>query len=137
MLIVKLENLEQQFNCKIMPNMISSVFWNHFISFLADQGLKYSSIGHIKTTLLTVLNWSSKYGVKLNPSYSEVDIPNYIPSNISLTPDEISHIYHYKIGVGEAYSFRLKKVLKMRKNKIETLERVRDMFVLHNNNHYF
>lgn len=89
-----------------------------------------SSIGHIKTTLLTVLNWSSKYGVKLNPSYSEVDIPNYIPSNISLTPDEISHIYHFKIGSTETYSFRLKKVLKMRKNKVETLERVRDMFVL-------
>ena len=55
--------------------------------------MKYSTIGHIKTNLITVLNWSSKYGVKLNLSYAEVDIPNYIPSKISLTPDEISHIY--------------------------------------------
>ena len=130
MLIAKLTSIEQQFGCTIMPAMISSVFWNHFIPFLADQGLKYSTIGHLKANLIAVLNWSSKYGVKLNPSYSEVDIPNYIPSKISLTPDEISHIYHFKIGQEETYSFRSKKVLKLRKNKIETLERVRDMFVL-------
>lgn len=130
MLVKKLETIEQQYSCTIMPAMISSVFWNYFIAFLADQGLKYSTIGHVKANLITVLNWSSKYGVKLNPSYSEVDIPNYIPSKISLTPDEISHIYHFKIGKEETYNFRLKKVMKMRKNKIETLENVRDMFVL-------
>jgi integrase len=130
MLVSKLEIIEKQFGCTIMPAMISSVFWNHFVPFLADQGLKYSTIGHVKANLITVLNWSSKYGVKLNPSYSEVDIPNYIPSKISLTPDEISHIYHFKIGKEETYNFRQKKVQKLRKNKIETLERVRDMFVL-------
>lgn len=130
MLVNKLSDIEKQFGCTIMPAMISSVFWNHFIPFLADQGLKYSTIGHVKANLIAVLNWSSKYGVKLNPSYNEVDIPNYIPSKISLTPDEISHIYHFKIGKIETYSFRSKKVLKLRKNKIETLEKVRDMFVL-------
>ena len=130
MLINKLEYIEQQFGCKIMPAMISGVFWNHFIPFLSEQGLKYSTIGHVKANLITTLNWSSKYGVKLNPSYNEVDIPNYIPSKISLTPDEISHIYHFKIGQCETYNFRLKKVAKLRKNKINTLEKVRDMFVL-------
>ena len=130
MLVSKLRSIEQQFGCTIMPAMISSVFWNHFVPFLADQKLKYSTIGHIKTNLITVLNWSSKYGVKLNPSYSEVDIPNYIPSKISLTMDEISHIYHFKIGNEKTYNFRQKKVMKLYKNKIETLERVRDMFVL-------
>lgn len=130
MLINKIGDIERQFGCTIMPAMISSVFWNHFIPFLSDQGLKYSTIAHVKTSLITVLNWSSKYGVKLNPSYSEVDIPNYIPSKISLTPDEISHIYHFKVGREETYNFRQKKVAKFRKNKIETLERVRDMFVL-------
>ena len=130
MLVNKLRSIKQQFGCTIMPAMISSVFWNHFVPFLADQKLKYSTIGHIKTNLITVLNWSSKYGVKLNPSYAEVDIPNYIPSKISLTPDEISHIYHFKIGKEETYNFRQKKVQNLRKNKIEPVERVRDMFVL-------
>jgi integrase len=130
MLIKKLEDLQEIFDCTITPPMISSVFWNHFIPYLADQGLKYSTIGHIKANLICVLNWSSKYGVKLNPSYSEVDIPNYIPNKISLTPDEISHVYHYKIGREESYNCRLRKVMKMRRNKIHTLEKVRDMFVL-------
>lgn len=130
MLINKLEDIEKQFGCTIMPAMISGVFWHHFIPHLADQHLKYSTIGHIKANLITVLNWSSKYGVKLNPSYSEVDVPNYVSSKISLTMDEVSHIYHYKIGREETYNFRAKKVTKLRKNKIATLERVRDMFVL-------
>lgn len=130
MLVKKLQEIEHKFNCSIMPATITSVFWNYFVPYLANQKLKYSTIGHVKANLIAVLNWSSKYGVKLNPSYNEVDIPNYIPSKISLTPDEISHIYHFKIGREEAYSFRSKKMLKLRKNKIETLERVRDMFVL-------
>ena len=130
MLVNKLKDIEKMFGCIIMPAMISSVFWNHFVPFLADQGLKYSTINYVKAELIAVLNWSSKYGVKLNPSYSEVDIPNYVPSKISLTPDEISHIYHFKIGLEETYNFRQKKVAKLRKNKIETLEKVRDMFVL-------
>ena len=129
-LVNKLTDIEERFDCVLMPAMISSVFWSHFIPFLADQGLKYSTIGNVKTDLITVLNWSSKYGVKLNPSYAEVDIPHYIPSKISLTPDEISHIYHFKIGMEATYNFRQKKVQKFRKNKIENLERVRDMFVL-------
>lgn len=130
LLVLKLEDIEETFGTTIMPGMISSVFWNHFVPFLAEQNLKYSTIGQLKTNLITVLNWASKYGVKLNPSYNEVDIPNYIPSKISLTPDEVSHIYHFKIGKEDAYSFRSKKVVKLRKNKISTLEKVRDMFVL-------
>lgn len=130
LLINKINCIEKLFEYTIEPAMISSVFWNHFIPFLADQGLKYSTINQLKTNLLTVLNWASKYGVKLNPSYSEVDIPNYIPSNISLTPDEISHIYHFKINAIKAYSFRSKKIVTLKKNKITTLEKVKDMFVL-------
>ena len=41
MLVNKLEDIERQFDCTIMPAMISSVFWNHFVPFLAEQGLKY------------------------------------------------------------------------------------------------
>lgn len=129
-LVNKLEEVENLTGCIIYPSMISSIFWNHFIPFLVSQGLKYSTIGYLKSNLITTLNWCSKYGVILNPSYNEVDIPSYIPSKISLTPDEISHIYHFKIGIDRAYSFRLKKEVVYKKNKIQTLCRVRDMFVL-------
>lgn len=36
MLIRKLSGIENQFGCTIMPAMIPSVFWNHFIPFLAE-----------------------------------------------------------------------------------------------------
>ena len=130
LLVNMLEMIQELANCIIYPSMISSVFWNHFIPFLVDQGLKYSTIGLLKSNLIAALNWASKYGVRLNPSYSEVDLPGYIPSKISLTPDEISHIYHFKIGKERAYSFRLKKEVCYKSTKIETLDRVRDLFVL-------
>ena len=95
MLVNKLIDVKERFNCTIMSSMISSVFWNHFVPFLSEQNLKYSTIGQLKTNLITVLNWVSKYGVKLNPSYNEVDILNYIPSKISLTPDEVSYLIGY------------------------------------------
>ena len=130
LLVGKLMAVQDLTGCVIYPSMISSVFWNHFIPFLVDQGLKYSTIGFLKAGLIAVLNWSSKYGVRLNPSYNEVDLPGYIPHKISLTPDEISHIYHFKIGKERAYSFRLKKEVSYKSTKIETLDRVRDLFVL-------
>lgn len=130
MLVNKLKSIEQMFGCTIQPIMISSVFWNHFIPFLANQGLRYSTINHIKTNLLTVLTWSSKYGVKLNPSYNEVDVPKYSSSNISLTPEQIKRIYYFKFRAVETYNFRNKKYCRLRRNKIATLEKVRDMFVL-------
>lgn len=129
-LVNKLRDIEMQYGCTLMPSMISSVFWLYFIPYLSDQGLKYSTIRNIKINLVTVLNWSSKYGVKLNPSYCEVNVPNYIPYKIALTPDEISHIYHFRIQQEETYNMRLKRVQKLFKNKVETLKRVRDMFVL-------
>ena len=130
LLVAKIKEIEKQYNCTVMPAMISYVFWDYFIPFLADQGIKYSTINLLKINIITVLNWASKYGVKLNPSYNEVNVPNYVPAKISLTPDEVSHIYHFKIGKDASYNFRLKKMTKFRKNKIKTLECVKDMFVL-------
>lgn len=129
-LVNHLRAIETQFGCTIMPSMISSIFWNHFIPFLTDRGLKYSTVRNLKINLITTLNWASKYGVRLNPSFAEVDIPHYIPSKISLTPDEISHIYHFKIMQETTYNFRLKRMQKLYKSKVETLKKVRDMFVL-------
>ena len=129
-LIKKLKLIESKFGCTIYPSMISSVFWSHFVPFLVGQNLKYSTVKFLKANLIAVLNWSSKYGVKLNPSYNEVDIPNYISGKIALTPDEISHIYHFILGAKKFYSFRLKKEVMYRKNKLKTMDKVRDMFVL-------
>ena len=87
LLVAKIKEIEKQYNCTVMPAMISYVFWDYFIPFLAEQGMKYSTINLLKINVITVLNWASKYGVKLNPSFNEVHVPNYVPAKISLTPD--------------------------------------------------
>lgn len=130
LLIGKITALQEKYGCTVYPYMISSVFWNYFIPYLSGIGLKYSTITTLKANLISTLNWSSKYGAKLNPSYNEAYVPNYQPMKISLTPDEISHIYHFKIGMTKSYSLRSKKLIKYKKNKIRTLELVRDTFCL-------
>ena len=74
MLINKIKNIESLFECTITPAMINSVFWNYFIPFLTKQGLKYSTINQIKTNLITVLSWASKYGLGLTKNIFQIII---------------------------------------------------------------
>ena len=129
MLVNKLEDIERQFGCTIMPAMISSVFWNHFVPFLQTRDWSIPPSDMWRPTWLPC--WTGRRSRRETwIRVTEVDIPNYIPSKISLTPDEIATSITSRLVKEPTYSFRSKKVLKLRRNKIETLERVRDMFVL-------
>lgn len=130
MAICQIKRIEKDFNCTVHPIIINSLFWTMFIQYLVDLGLKYSSITTVKSQILSSLNWASKYSVKLSPSYNEVDVPKYSPIKIALTPDDISHIYHFNLNSVNKYSKKKQRQSFISKNKIETLTRVKDMFVL-------
>ena len=129
MAICQLKRIKSEFNCSIEPIIINSMFWNMFVQYMADRGLKYSTITTVKAQILSCLNWASKYSVKLSPSYNEVEIPKYNPLKIALTPDDVSHIYHFDL---EKILIKTKKgkVKKLHQKRINTLTMVKDMFVL-------
>jgi integrase len=125
-----IERLQKDFKCTLNPQMVNSVFWSNFIPYLLSNKLKLSSIYTIKAQIIAVLNWSSKYGVRLSSSYNDVTIPKYRNMKISLTQDDVSFIYHYDIDINKLYTRKDGRKYKLRKNYAETLGRVRDMFVL-------
>lgn len=84
--IHQLEVIQKEFNCVIDPIIINSLFWSMFVPYLAERGLKYSTIRTVVSEILATLNWASKYSVKLSPTYDEVEVPRYMATKISLTP---------------------------------------------------
>lgn len=114
-----LNALEKEFNCTLMPHQITDIFWHNFIPFLLKQGLSLSSIKKACSQLRTVLSWGSKYGAKVSPTFNFIKIPSYCRQQIALTPDEVSHIYHFDLSS-----------INRRVQYIRHLEKVRDMFVL-------
>lgn len=130
MAIHQLELVQKEFNCVIDPIIINSLFWSMFVPYLAERGLKYSTIKTVVSEILSTLNWASKYGVKLSQTYDEVEVPKYQSIKVALTPDDISYIYHFRLDSLKVYNKRFGKMCKMKKNKIDTLTRVKDMFVL-------
>ena len=99
MAIHQLELVQKEFNCVIDPIIINSLFWSMFVPYLAERGLKYSTIKTVVSEILSTLNWASKYGVKLSQTYDEVEVPKYQSIKVALTPDDISYIYHFRLDL--------------------------------------
>ena len=118
-LIYHLNGIEEQFNCTIMPSQITDIFWHNFVPYLIEKGLALSSIRKICSQLRTALDWAARHGARIAPTFDLIDVPTYCKEQIALTPDEVSHIYHFDLSS-----------IKRRKQHIKKLEEVRDMFVL-------
>lgn len=114
-----LKRLESQFGCTIMPHQITDVFWHNFIPFLTNAGLALSSVKKVCSQLRTAIDWGARYGARISPTFDLVKIPSYCHQQIALTPDEVSHIYHFDLST-----------INRRPQHLRKLERVRDMFVL-------
>lgn len=119
-LIHNLYLVQNQFNCELMPWQITDIFWSNFVPFLIKRGLALSTIKTVTHQLRSVLSWSSKHRAIISDSYNVISIPNYHNEQISLSPDEVSRIYHFDI-------YRL---INRRYQYLKHLEKVRDMFVL-------
>lgn len=114
-----ISGIEKQFGCVLMPHQVTDLFWHNFIPYLINKGLALSSIKKACSQLRTVLSWGSKYGAKVSPTFNFIKIPSYCRQQIALTPDEVSHIYHFDLSS-----------INRRTQYIKHLEKVRDMFVL-------
>lgn len=120
-LVYNLNALEEEYQVRLKPAQITDIFWSYFVSFCQDRGLKASTITTVCNQLRSVLNWAVKYNADISPTYCDVIIPKIRNQKIALTADEVSRIAYFDIQ--RFYADR-------RKDLRETLERVRDMFVL-------
>lgn len=118
-LINNLKIIQEQFCCILMPHQITDIFWCNFIPHCLERGLSLSSVKTMCSQLKTALQWAARHRARISDTYEIVKIPPYCHEQIALTPDEVSHIYHYDISS-----------IDRRTQYKETLQRVRDMFVL-------
>ena len=120
-LIHNLNNLELEYGVTLLPVQITDIFWEYFISFCQDRGLKASSIETMCNQLRSILNWAVKYNAKVSPTYGDFKVPKVRNNEIALTADEISRIAYFDID-----RFYAKRRADFRK----TMHKVRDHFVL-------
>lgn len=111
--------IQKDFDCKLMPWHITDIFWNNFIPYCLDKGLSLSTIKTICSQLKTSLEWGARHNAKISNTYDILKIPPYYNQQISLTPDDVSRIYHFNI-----------KEINRRSQYLNNLFKVRDMFVL-------
>lgn len=116
----QIRDIQSRFGCVLMPEQITDIFWHYFISFAINEGgLALSSVKTICAQLRSILHWASRHRCNVSPSYDFVKLPSYSHQQIALTPDEVSHIYHFDLNT-----------VKCRPQHRRNLELVRDAFVL-------
>ena len=120
-LIYNLNLLEEEYRTKLQPIQITDIFWGYFISFCQNRGLKSSTITTMCGQLRSILNWASKYNATVSPTYNDFEIQRVQNQEIALTADEVSRVTYFDID--RFYADR-------RKDFRNTMERIRDMFVL-------
>jgi integrase len=120
-LIHNLEILEAESGVTLMPRHVTDIFWEYFIAFCQERGLKESTVCTMCNQLRSILNWAVKYNASVSPTYNDVRIPKPLVQEIALTADEVSRIAYFDID--RFYAGR-------RPELRNTMHRVRDMFVL-------
>lgn len=114
-----LAQIENTFRCTLLPHQISEIFWHNFIPYLLKRGLALSSIQTICSQLRCAISWGARFGAKISPTYDLVKVPSYDHEQIALTPDDVSHIYHFDL-----------QNIKRRPQRKRVLQQIKDMFVL-------
>lgn len=121
-LLYNLRLLEETYNVTLQPVQVTDIFWGYFISFCHEKGLKTTTIITLCSQLKSILGWSIKYNASVSPTYNDVHLPKVTSYEIALTADEVSRIAYFDID-------RFYKG-KRRKDYIENMHKIRDMFVL-------
>ena len=120
-LVYNLRILERDYKTQLMPVQITDIFWCYFIDFCKGRGLRLSSVRTMAHQLKSILTWASRYNCSIAPSYSDVRIDAKHKPSIALSADDVSRITYF--DVDRFYKDR-------RADYLETMRRVRDMFVL-------
>lgn len=129
-LVHNIRLIEEKYNITITPKRVNERFFELFQNFLSneiEEPLLPSTIKIYCNTLIATLRYASRFNMSLSKSYDSFKMKDFRKEMIALTTDEISHIYHFDIkkNIGKSKTGR-----EVRKDHIELLMRVRDMFVL-------
>lgn len=116
--------LQDAFHCTIVPKQINDIFYSYFISYLRNRNLAYSTISTYCSYMRSILKWGIRHNCPVSATYDCFDIPKTKTDKVYLTPDQISHIYHFDVRSIEHSEVRKAHT------SYNILERVKDHLVL-------
>lgn len=112
--------IEKEFDVKIYPAVIGTMFMGQFEAYLLSKKLAVGTIASLCNLLKTVVKWAALYGAKIAIDIDNFKIkPQDSKPKVYLSDDEIVRIYYFNIDV-----------LDIRPQLKKTLKKVRDHFVL-------
>lgn len=124
-LISWIQKLEEEFDITISPMKVTADFYNFAIQRMVEEGKRLSTINQYLSKLKNALNWSKKFGGRVSSTFDEFAQLKYTNDLPALTPDEVSHIAHFRFDL-----YLDEHGKNLRRDTIRTLSAVRDMFVL-------
>lgn len=109
---------------KIMPNQVSELFYPHLIQYMLQQGCATTTVERTCSQLRASLEWGSRYGAPVSPSYDKTDFNGRCREKTILSYAELCHVYYFDINTlkrpdGKKYNAQWYRYM----------ERVRDMFI--------
>lgn len=103
----------------IKPDNISELFYPHLIKYMLSLGCATTTVEHTCSQIRSALEWGSRYGAPISPSYDKVDFSGDTHEKTILSYAELCHVYYFDID----------NIKGRRADWKNTMKRVRDMFV--------
>lgn len=134
----------------LYPKHWNDEVFTGFVYTLVNKGLSQMYVNKLMQKMKLVLEWSAKHGAKIDPTYNDVCKIEDKPSKelVALTMDDVSWIYHFDLNASNVkiynrsmneieipkydikHPLRYRLKMKQRQQRVDTMERVRDAFVL-------
>lgn len=110
-----------EFLCQqtIYPDRISELFYPHLIKYMLQQGCATSTVERTCSQLRSALEWGSRYGAPISPSYDKCDFVGKTKEKTILSYAELCHPYYFDI----------RTLPKHRADWYQRMEKTRDMFI--------
>lgn len=129
----KIASLQSLLNDQqIMPDDVTDEFYVYFHQFLlsGSKQVKPSTIENYFSNIRSALGWASKHNCKVSETFNVYKVENYEKEKVVLSPEQISHIYHYDIDKNHEEISALAKEHNIHRFSFSFLKKVRDHFVL-------
>ena len=88
-----------QFLCgqEIYPDRVSELFYPYLIQYMLQSGCATTTVERTCSQIRSALEWGSRYGTPLSPSYDKIDFESSPHEKTILSYAELCHLYFFNI----------------------------------------
>lgn len=115
-----------EFLCQqtITPDKVGELFYPHLIRYMQQNDCATTTIQHTCSQIRSSLEWGSRYGAPISPSYDQVDFTGCPRDKTILSYAELCHLFFFNVK-----TLRKPNGKKYRSQWYNRMEKVKDLFV--------